>query len=65
MSPLAQIEAGKPQQKLAYTFDQAAELIGIPRNTLRDAHSRGEFRAKKVGKRWLVLHSELERWLQS
>lgn len=51
--------------RLAYTFTEAARLVGLARNTFRDAHSRGEFKARKSGKRWLVSRRELLRWLES
>lgn len=52
-----------PSNRLAYTFVEAGEALGIPWQRVRDSHSRGEFRAKKVGKTWMVTREELLRWL--
>ncbi len=50
-------------ERLAYTLAEAAQAIGIPKRTLQDAHSRGEFRAVKRCGRWIVTRTELLRWL--
>lgn len=49
--------------RIAYTIDQAAEAVGIHRNTMRDAVSRGELRAVKRGRRWLISREALVRWV--
>lgn len=49
--------------RIAYTIREAAELVGLPRSTLDDARSRGEFRAVKRCSKWLVTRTELLRWL--
>lgn len=56
-------ETIEPTQRLAYTLAEAAELCGLPKSTLRNAHSRGEFRAVKRCRKWLVRRDELLRWL--
>ncbi len=50
--------------RIAYTLDQAAEAVGLPRNTLRDAMSRGELPAVKRCGRWLIRRTDLMRWLE-
>lgn len=50
-------------ERLAYSLREAAELIGVPERTFRDAFSRGEFAAVKRCGRWLVTRRELLRWL--
>lgn len=57
---LAQLNA---PERIAYTIDQAAEAIGLPRNTLRDRVSSGELRAVKRCGKWLILRADLLRWL--
>ena len=51
-------------ERLAYTIDQAADAIGVPRNTLRDRVSTGEIPAKKRCGKWLILREDLLRWLR-
>lgn len=49
--------------RIAYPLTEAAELIGIPRRTLHDAYSRGEFAAVKRCGKLIVTRAELLRWL--
>jgi len=49
--------------RLAYTIDDAAAALGLPRNTLRDAVSRGELPAVKRCGKWLIKRADLLRWL--
>ena len=50
-------------ERIGYTEPEAASLLGIKPHVLRDARLRGEIRAKRVGKRILYSHAELERLL--
>lgn len=50
-------------ERLAYSLAEAADVIGIPKRTLQDAQSRGEFKATKRCGRWMVTRAELLRWL--
>ena len=52
-------------QRLAFTLEQAGDACGLPWTRLRDAHARGEFVARKVGRTWIVTRDELLRWLGS
>lgn len=52
-----------PNERLSYTMREAAEVVGLPRSTLDDARSRGEFKAVKRCSRWMVTRAELLRWL--
>lgn len=54
-----------PSEPLAYTFRQAADAVGLPWTRIRDAHSRGELRAKRVGRTYLISRRELLRWLET
>lgn len=61
---VAQALAAMPPERIAYTIDQAAEAVGLHRNTLRDRVSSGELPARKRAGKWLILRSDLLRWLQ-
>lgn len=60
---VAETLAAVPPERIAYTIDQAAEAVGLARNTIRDAVSRGELRAVKRCGRWLIKRDSLLRWL--
>ena len=62
--PPPQPKTSQPE-RLAYDLAAAADAIGLPKRTLQDALSRGEFRAKKRCGRWMVTRAELLRWLTS
>lgn len=63
-STIAAVLARLPApERLAYPLREAAEIIGVPERTFRDAHSRGEFVAVKRCGKWLVTRAELLRWL--
>lgn len=49
--------------RLAYTIDQAAEAVGLPRNTLRDRVASGEIPAVKRAGKWLIRKADLLKWL--
>lgn len=61
---VAQSLAALPPERIAFTIDQAAAAVGLPRNTLRDRVSSGELPARKRCGKWLILRSDLLRWLQ-
>ncbi len=48
---------------VAYSVTDAASKAGVGRSTLYNAISAGELPARKLGKRTLVLRSDLEHWL--
>lgn len=63
-SAVAQTLAALPKSdRIAFTIDQAAEAIGLPRNTVRDRVSSGEIRAVKRCGKWLILRADLLQWL--
>jgi excisionase family DNA binding protein len=41
-------------QRRTYTVTEAADLIGISRSTAYDLVSKGELRAIRLGRRWVV-----------
>jgi excisionase family DNA binding protein len=59
---MASLPAAAPQ-RLAYTIPQAAQAVGLPYSTLRDRVSAGEIPARKRCGKWLILHTDLLRWL--
>jgi excisionase family DNA binding protein len=50
---------------LAYTIREACEVSGIGRTSLYELLKTGTLRARKHGKRTLILDSELRNWLAS
>lgn len=58
----AQPEA--PVDRKAYTVPQAAALLGgVSDTVVRDAITRGELAARKLGKQLLIPATEIDRWL--
>lgn len=49
--------------RIAVGEREAARLLGLNWNQLRDCRRRGEIRAVKVGKSWLYRRADLVRWL--
>ncbi|MGB3347890.1 MAG: helix-turn-helix domain-containing protein [Brucella anthropi] len=49
-------------EAVAYNVTDAASQAGVGRSTLYKAISAGELPARKLGKRTLVLRSDLENW---
>jgi hypothetical protein len=52
-------------QRLAHTIPQAVELANQGRTSIYNAINRGELHAVKRGRRTLILHDELVRYVQS
>lgn len=52
-------------KKLAYTYEQAAEAVGVSARTLRRFVDRGDLAAKYINTKPVILASELEAWLES
>ena len=49
--------------RLAYPIKDAAAIVGVTPWTIHTAISEGRLTARKLGKRWLVLHSDLVHFL--
>src|SRR4051812_11266808 len=49
------------QDRLAFTPNEAAALLGLPERSIRDLCARGEIKATKLGERWLIPRSEITR----
>jgi excisionase family DNA binding protein len=51
------------QPPLGLTIFEAAQIAGIGRSTLYQALSTGQLRARKLGRRTIILHQDLRVWL--
>lgn len=51
------------QQKLAFTVEQATEASGVGRTALFAAVRTGRLRARKLGRRTLILVADLQNFL--
>ncbi|WP_253608609.1 MULTISPECIES: helix-turn-helix domain-containing protein [unclassified Bradyrhizobium] len=60
-----QIAPLAPEQvePLAYTIDEACLIARVGRNSLYKAADSGALRARKLGKKTLILREDLQRWL--
>ena len=50
--------------RLLHGTAEAADLIGIGRSTLYELIKSGEIKSVKIGRRALIHHDELERYVQ-
>ncbi len=50
-------------QKLAYTFEEAAEQSGYSIRTLKQAVSDGNLLARYANTKGVIRHADLEEWL--
>lgn len=48
-------------ERATVTSDEAARLLGVSRRVVHRAIARGELRAVRLGRRFLVLRADLER----
>jgi excisionase family DNA binding protein len=55
----------RPVQRLTYSVDEAAELLGISRTSAYEAIRKGEIPHIKIGKRILIPKSALTNLLQT
>lgn len=51
--------------KLVHSIAEACEVTNTGRTALYDAINSGELRAVKRGRRTMILHEDLVRWVQS
>jgi excisionase family DNA binding protein len=52
-----------PAERLAYSVDEAAQILGLSRDLLYDQMRRGKLRYLKVGRRRLITRQHLEAFL--
>ncbi|NKQ53311.1 helix-turn-helix domain-containing protein [Amycolatopsis sp. K13G38] len=50
-------------QKVTYTVDEAAELLGINRGVAYQQVREGHIPAVRLGKRWLIPRDRFHAWL--
>lgn len=53
------------QPYLSHSVAEAAKAAGLGRSTIYEAITKGALRARKHGKRTLILHDDLRDWLDS
>lgn len=51
-------------ERLTYSIEETAELLGIGRRLAYELANRGELPALRLGKRWVVPRHRLERLLE-
>lgn len=51
-------------QKLAYSVDEAAQVLGVSRSTVYNLIHRADFPALKVGNRQLISREGLAEWVR-
>jgi hypothetical protein len=52
-------------QKLAYSIDNVKKLTGIGRSLVFEEIKAGHLLVRKIGRRTIVLHTDLSAWLSS
>jgi excisionase family DNA binding protein len=60
--------SGRPRaatERLAYTVEEAADVVGVGRDLLYDEIRTGRLRSKKAGARRVVARHHLVEWLDS
>jgi excisionase family DNA binding protein len=62
--PQVDFKVAEPQQ-LAYSINEATKVAKVGRNTLHLAVNSGALRARKLGKKTLILPEDLQRWLEA
>jgi excisionase family DNA binding protein len=50
---------------LSHSIVEAAKAAGVGRTTIYEAIGTGELKARKHGRRTLILHGDLRTWLES
>jgi len=50
-------------EPIAYTVDHATRIVGIGRTKLYEAIGSGQLPARKLGRRTLILATDLHDWL--
>lgn len=48
--------------RLAYRPQEAADVMGVSRQTIYRAMERGELRGRKLGRSTVILAKDLEQW---
>lgn len=56
-----EIKETKKRRKKIYTVMEFAEELGIPQSSVRRWLKKGNLRGTKMGKKWLIPSSEIDR----
>lgn len=56
-------EEEKKVERLGYTVKDLAAALGISARSVLCALDRGELKAKKIGRNWIVSRKEVDKWL--
>jgi excisionase family DNA binding protein len=59
----SRMQVGRPVERIAYQIPDACAASGVGRSSLYNAIKANELATLKVGKRRLIEHDELKRWL--
>ena len=63
--PLSSANDGRKFEPLAYSIEEAAAMLGISRGKLYRIMNVGEIGGKKLGRRTIILHSDLVKFLDN
>ncbi|MDG5751968.1 helix-turn-helix domain-containing protein [Qipengyuania sp. XHP0211] len=63
--PLSSVSGGRKIEPLAYSMEEAAAMLGISRGKLYRILNVGEIGGKKLGRRTIILHSDLVKFLDN
>jgi len=61
--PRVQTTIEQKNEKLAYTLQEAAQIVGVSAPTMSEWVRIPGFPAFRSGKRWIIPAAALERWL--
>ncbi len=50
-------------ERLTYTVDEAAQVLGVSRGVAYEQVRSGEIPSKRLGKRWVIPKAQLHVWL--
>jgi excisionase family DNA binding protein len=65
IAALSAEEVGRPANGLALSIRECTAETGIGVNALYDAIRTGALKARKLGRKTIILRTDLERWLAS
>jgi len=51
--------------RVAYTIQGAAEAVSLPEHVVKIAIAERQLKARTIGSTTLVLHADLQRWVES
>ena len=60
---MSEITPDQPDERLAYSVDEAAQITGLSRDLLYDQMRTGQLRYLKIGRRRIITRQHLEAFL--